>query len=278
MKTVQAYRVSAEQLAAFEQDGVVCLRGVFDPGEVERMREASLALMNAGSARARGGADDKVGGPRFFSTAFMSSSDERFRQFAHASVLPSVAAQMMGTQTVRFFYDQLFIKEAGAASTTPWHNDLPFWPLLGGDILSFWVALSPVDAENSGVHYVAGSHRWQTMFQAVTPDFDPAFMDPALKPAPDYFDPSARGDEKILSWDLQPGDVLVHHPLTAHGAAGNGSLAQTRIGLSIRYMGRDVQWDPRPHVMRLAVEPAVPRGAYPADDRAFPLCEVTADA
>lgn len=262
--------VTEADIAAYDRDGAICLRNVVDYDWVERMREASLRLMHGGTARMRGGVDDSTGGPKFFSAAFLHESDPLFREFAMTSALPGVAAAIMRTPAVRLFYDQLFIKEPGTKSRTDWHNDLPYWPLRGNDIVSIWVALTPVDRESSGVEYVAGSHRWGRMFQALTPDRDPRFMDPTLEPAPDFSLPAEREAQKMLSWTMSAGDVLVHHPLTVHGAGGNATLKQPRIGLSIRYMGRDVQWDPRDYVMKLPVEPAVAAGDYPADDRAFP--------
>src|ERR1700722_14689294 len=56
---------------------------------------------------------------------------------------------------VSLFYDQAFIKEPGTQSATDWHQDLPFWPALGNDLVSLWVALTPVTVEGSGVEYVA---------------------------------------------------------------------------------------------------------------------------
>lgn len=271
-QSTSLYRVSDEDIRAFRRDGVVCLRNVVGADTVAMMRDASLDVMENGGGRARLGANDQAAGPRFFSSTFLANSDDRFSAFALKSVMPGVAAQMMQVSDVRFFYDQLFIKEPGTTSVTAWHNDLPYWPLRGNDILSFWVALTPVDAQSSGVQYVAGSHLWRTMFQAITPDMDPAFLNPDWKPAPNYSDPHERGEARLLSWDMEPGDVLVHHPLTAHGAGGNASASRMRIGLSLRYMGGDVQWDPRPYVMKLPVAPEVAEGAYPADDRAFPLC------
>lgn len=265
------YRVADADLEAFGRDGVVCLRNVVAAEEVTRMRDASLAFMNEGKGRTRDGASDKQSGGRFFSAAFLGTIDPAFATFAADSVLPEVAAQLMKVDQVRFYYDQLFIKEPGATSPTAWHNDLPYWPLLGEDIVSLWVALTPVNRETSGVQYVAGSHRWKTMFRAITPDNDPAFMDLSMDPCPNYSDPEQVGDLTVLSWDMQPGDVLAHHPLTAHGASGNASSSQPRIGLSIRYLGRDVRWDPRPYVMKLPVEPEVAAGTFPADDRAFPI-------
>lgn len=245
MTDLANYQLSDADLAAFRRDGVVCLRNVVPQADVARMRDASLAFMKEGRGRTRDGASDTEAKGRFFSAAFVGTVDERFKDFAADSVLPGVAAQLMATDRVRFYYDQLFIKEPGATSPTAWHNDLPYWPLLGEDIVSLWVALTPVSRDTSGVQYVAGSHRWNTMFRAITPDNDAKFADPDLKPCPDYSDPEIARGHEVLSWDMQPGDVLAHHPLTAHGAGGNASADPTRIGLSIRYLGEDVRWNPR---------------------------------
>jgi len=51
---------------------------------------------------------------------------------------------------------------------------------------------------------------------------------------------------EILSWNLNPGDIIVHHPLTLHGSSGNKSSKTRRRGLALRYIGDDVTWDDRP--------------------------------
>jgi len=260
--------VTDEEVAAFQRDGVVCLRQVFDAAWCGLLRDAALDAMNGGRGRVR---EPQLGEGqgRFYSSVYQSDLDPRFARLRDASPAPEVAARLMQADRVRFFYDQLFIKAPGTAAPTPWHNDLPFWPFRGNDLISLWIALSPVSAATSGVQYVAGSHRWNKMYRAVTPDYDPRFLDPSLEVCPDYGNGEHEGI-RVLSWDMQPGDVLCHHPLTVHGAAGNASQTQWRIGLSIRYLGNDVQWDPRPHTMSLRREPGVAPGAFPADDVALP--------
>ncbi len=51
---------------------------------------------------------------------------------------------------------------------------------------------------------------------------------------------------EVLSWDLQPGDMLIHHPLVVHSSSGNFSSNMRRRGLALRYIGDDVTWDDRP--------------------------------
>lgn len=264
-----ANSITQQDIDDFQRDGVVCLRGMFKPEWTDMLREASLEAMESGAGRTR---EPKLepGKGRFYSNVYLSDLDERFRLLRDASPASEIAAKLMGCDEVRYYYDQLFIKTPGTAAPTPWHNDLPFWPFRGNDLISIWIALTPVTAESSGVQYVAGSHRWNKMFRAVTPDYDPRFLDPALEECPDYGSPDTPAAGKVLSWDMQPGDILCHHPLTVHGAAGNKSATQTRVGLSIRYLGPDVQWDPRPHTMTLRRPPNVEPGQYPADDIAFP--------
>lgn len=261
--------VTDEDVVAYERDGVVCLRQVFDAAWCEMLHEAALQAMDSGQGRVR---EPQLGAGkgRFYSSVYQSDLDPRFALLRDASPAPEVAARLMRSDSVRFFYDQLFIKSPGTAAPTPWHNDLPFWPFRGNDLISLWIALAPVSRQTSGVQYVAGSHRWNKMFRAVTPDFDPRFMDETMEVCPDYGD-GRHPEERVLCWDMQPGDVLCHHPMTVHGAAGNASQTQWRIGLSIRYLGRDVQWDPRPHTMSLRRDPGVAPGEFPADDVALPV-------
>jgi len=58
-------------------------------------------------------------------------------------------------------------------------------------------------------------------------------------------------NSKVLSWDMEPGDMLVVHPWTLHYSSGNPS-ADWRIALSVRMFGDDIRWAPRPDCVNLA--------------------------
>lgn len=269
--------VTEADIEAYERDGAVCLRGMFDDDWVTRMRDATMAYRAAGAGRLRVVQKEKEEG-QFYSNVFMCGSDPDFLAFRDESPAAKIAAALMRVDKVRFWYDQLFVKDPGTSAVTQWHHDLPFWPFLGEHLISIWVAFTPVSKATSGVEYIAGSHRWGKFYRPITPDEDPAFANPDLEPCPNF---SEREDDpalKFLSWDLQPGDCLCHHPLTVHGAGGNKSADQLRIGLSIRFLGEDVQWDPRPYTVKLPMEPDVPKGAFPADDRLFPVIWERGDA
>lgn len=261
--------ITDQQRADYERDGVVCIRGQFDQEWIDRMRAACERDMAASEGRVRE-IENEDGDATFYSKVFMWRDDTDFKDYIFSSPAARIAAELMGVDAVRFYYDQLFIKTPGASAPTQWHQDLPFWPFRGNHIASVWLALTPVTQESSGVVYIAGSHKWDKFYRATTPDEDPRFTDPDLEVCPDFHQEFDNPDYKFLSWDLEPGDVLVHHPLTVHGAGGNRSASQGRIGLSVRYLGGDAVWDPRKYVMMVEGTEHLEAGKFPADDNVFP--------
>lgn len=265
--------ITDEDIATFERDGVVCLRGMFDADWIARMNTAIDQIMDADHPLARPREVTKaVGGKsgRYHINSFVWHWNDDFRAFNMESPAAEIAARLMGADSVRLFYDQVFVKEPHTNERTDWHQDLPFWPLLGEQILSVWVALTPVNDQNSALEYIAGSHKWGKFYAAAIPDKDPNFRS-ELEPCPDFNEMRGKPGYNFLSWDMQAGDCLVHHPLTVHGSAGNFSPTQRRAAISTRYFGPDTRWDPRPATMKITGDPQLEPGAFPADDRVFPV-------
>ena len=98
------------------------------------------------------------------------------------------------------------------------------------------------------MEYIKGSHKWNKFFApasfAKDSGFDDNYEKMGLEPMPDIN--SNLEDYKLLSWDVNPGDIIVHHPLVIHGSSGNFSSDTRRRGLALRYIGDDVTWDNRP--------------------------------
>ena len=214
--------ITEEQVARFREDGAICIRNVLDREWCERMNAAVERLLLKPGKRAREAT--KAGDPgRFHMNVFMWRWDPDFREFALQSPLPELGAALLGADRVSLFYDQAFIKEPGTRSATDWHQDLPFWPALGDDIISLWVALTPVTIEGSGVEYVAGSHKWGKFYRAVTPDKDAKFTNVELEECPDFSQLKDASQHRFLSWECDAGDIICHHPLVVHGAGGNAA-------------------------------------------------------
>ncbi len=150
--------ISDPDVAAYDRDGVVCLRGQFESHWIERLRAAVARDLAAPGPNATNFAEGSTAG-KFFGDMFMWRSDPDFRAAALESPAPAIAARLMDSSGADFFYDQLFVKEPGTAHPTPWHQDQPYWPVKGWQITSVWIALDPIDRSNGAVEFIAGSHR-----------------------------------------------------------------------------------------------------------------------
>jgi len=231
--------LTTEEIRSYQEDGVIMLKQALDPNW--------MAMVEAGIEEARNKSS--------FLGKFMSRKVEDYqmdiflwkridilRDLIYYSPCAELARQLMGSNEVRFFYDQSFVKEPGTDAPTPWHQDLSFWPISGEQICSFWIPCDPVNRENSGLLYVKGSHRWQQRFKAISPDYVATLIDEEMEDIPDI---NANPEKyELLDWDMEPGDILVFHPLTLHGSYGNASRERRRRALALRWTGDDVVYTP----------------------------------
>jgi ectoine hydroxylase-related dioxygenase (phytanoyl-CoA dioxygenase family) len=232
-----------EVAAALDRDGATVVRGVVAQDWIERMRGAIDAEMAGASATAS--EYGKAAG-RFYGDFFLWLRNAGFRDFVFDSPLPELAAGAMRSATVNLLYDQLFVKEPGSLERTPWHQDLPYWPVEGEQILSIWVPFDAAGPDNGVVTYVRGSHLWGKTYrpQAFDERNAGAFAASPYERMPEIDADSGR--HELLSWSLEPGDVLIHKGLTIHGAAGNQSTDRRRRALAVRYTGDDARYSLRP--------------------------------
>lgn len=233
----------ADAVAALRRDGAAVLRGVVPMEWIERMRGAIEVEMTGDSPTA---AEYGRKAGRFYGDFFIWRHNPDFRAFATESPLPALAARLMESRGVNLFYDQLFVKEPGSIERTPWHQDLPYWPVKGLQIVSIWVPFDRATPDNGVVAYIQGSHLWGRTFrpQAFDNANAGAFASSPYEILPDIDAEPAQ--YRFLSWSLEPGDVLVHLGLTIHGAPGNATANVRRRALALRYTGDDARYDPRP--------------------------------
>jgi ectoine hydroxylase-related dioxygenase (phytanoyl-CoA dioxygenase family) len=77
--------------------------------------------------------------------------------------------------------------------------------------------------------------------------------------------------QRLIGWDVGPGDVLAFHYRTLHGAPGNTSTTRRRA-VSLRWLGDDARFGVRPWTTSPPFEPngLVDGGSLDGDVR-FPL-------
>ncbi|MDX2221561.1 MAG: phytanoyl-CoA dioxygenase family protein [Rhodospirillaceae bacterium] len=233
--------ITDEDRAAYARDGAVCLRNVFDRDWIDSLLPIARRLLVDG---------EDFGLLPHVPGSWMARKIPEFREFAFRSPIGEAAGRALGSQWVRFFVDIFFAKPPRSTAATPWHSDRSGWPFSGTMIPSFWMPLTPVSRAN-GLEVIAGSHRQDLYYWNITAMSKKMIRPPDRLNIPDA--ETVRGDPNytFLGWDMEPGDALLIHPWALHYSSGN-STDDWRIALTVRLLGDDTRWDPRPECVGLA--------------------------
>ncbi|MBR8837272.1 MAG: phytanoyl-CoA dioxygenase family protein [Stigonema ocellatum SAG 48.90 = DSM 106950] len=225
MPKLKTEKISSPQVEAFEKDGVICVKNVLDDNWIEKMRTAvERNLLN--SVGVRGSKKVQLHVVHDYS---LWHRDEDFRALVFESPLAKIAAQLLKSEKLNFLGDGFFVKKPTAESSVRWHNDQPYWPVQGWKCCKIWLTLDHVTKENGRLEYIKASHLWN---KELDDNSDTSwFCEP-------------EGD-KLLSWDMEPGDCLVHHFLTIHHSVTNTS-SSIRRAIVTNWAGDDVTYNYRP--------------------------------
>jgi ectoine hydroxylase-related dioxygenase (phytanoyl-CoA dioxygenase family) len=262
--------VAPETIEAFQRDGAVILRGALSDEWLARLAEGvEHNRTNPSEWSHWYTRDDEAIG---FWTDYVTWRDvEPYRATAFESGLAEIAGELMRSDTVRFFHEHVLVKEPGAAERTPWHHDQPYYCIDGDQNLSMWIALDAVPAE-TGMRFIAGSHRWNRWFVPRRfVDHAPYVDDPdgRYELVPDL--DAAIDDHEVLAFDVKPGDIVCFHYRVLHDAPGN-HLSSRRRAVSLRWLGDDSVFATRPWQVSPPYEPdGLVEGGPLGDDPRFPL-------
>ncbi|MGA8260943.1 MAG: phytanoyl-CoA dioxygenase family protein [Arenicellales bacterium] len=233
--------ISPEQILQFQSDGVLLLRGVFHEW-VDSLREGVARNMadpgpNAKHYREAGSEAE------FFGDYCNWRRIPEYRAFLFESPAAAIAAQLTGSHSIRLFHEHVLVKQPGAGTATPWHQDQPYYCVDGDQVCSLWLALDPVARENS-IEYIAGSHRWNKAFRPERFNRQPLYENSEYEVLPDIEAERARYD--IRGWEIEAGDAIAFHFMTVHGAPPNRSQTRPRRAFSSRWLGDDTRFAVRP--------------------------------
>lgn len=267
MDTKPARDLTEEEITSYERDGVVCLRGIYSPQWVETLT-AVLDDFYASSTNTMPGVS-----PTFKEAHWYWLENDVVRDFVLYGPTARIAQQAMRSSKVNFFYDQIFIKGAKTSDPTPWHHDMTFFPLAGSQISSIWTSVDAVDVDGSALEFIAGSHKWGKRWKPVAIG-GTVVSEEKLEALPDI--DADRSEYDILSWSLEPGDALLFHAHTVHGARGNSSATKMRRAISTRWCGDDVVYWPVKGQMPLPRKVGLEKGE-PLSGEMFPQILPTLD-
>ncbi len=236
-------RITPEVREAYARDGVVLLRQALHP-EWLLLIELGLnrVLRDPGQAKHLffDGTEQE-----FVETVRNTEVSPELQRLMYDSPLADMMATLLDSPDIWLYSDEFFVKGPGGGRT-PWHQDLPYWPMEGSKIASAWISLDPLPAAEC-LEYVAGSHhglRYDGFNpRRVAEDPTLPYFGSEYPPLPDI--EADRTAWPIVSWDITPGDVILAHPAVLHGGGPTGPTSRRRA-ITIRMYGDDIVYAPRP--------------------------------
>ncbi len=218
---------------AYNTDGVVVVRNVLTAYWLEALRHAVDHELQKGR--------------RYFANRNMRMEGGVFLDFCLNSGIGRIAADLANARCSSLIFDHIFAKEAGTKTRTGWHTDQPYWPI-SGPIMTTWIALDPVDDDNGALEFIPGSHAWGKKYRPFKTGKNGEFLeyfkldDPQYSDMPDF--EAERERHTMVSWDLQPGDLLAFDGFMVHSAKGNRTSTRPRRGYAIRFATEGATYQP----------------------------------
>jgi ectoine hydroxylase-related dioxygenase (phytanoyl-CoA dioxygenase family) len=228
----------------YARDGVVLLPRILDEralADALAAWEWSLANPGPGASRFASPSSEAT----FYQDLYNPRCLDGYTAMLKASPLPGLIAAIWGAPEVWFMYEQVFLKEGGEARRTPWHQDSSYLAIAGDHLAVAWITFDAMDAAHS-LEFVRGSHRGVlhngSRFE-LGDDTAPLHPTSPMPRLPDI--EARRSDFDIVSFPVEPGDVVLFHPAQLHGGAPTHAGLRRRT-LTLRFFGTNAVYDERP--------------------------------
>jgi phytanoyl-CoA hydroxylase len=253
--------LSEEQIRRFREDGFLNYGPVLTPEETAELRTALERCLNGESdAKPEALRNISAGqseGNVVIQVVNIFEAEPAFRKHLYNDRIVPMVADLMGTDTVRVWHDQVQVKPPKNGGPTIWHQDHPYWPVIQpADLVSAWVALEDATVENGCMSMVPKSHSWGQYKDGTVgsnPDGWGPDADPSLLPE--------GADTTPVACEVPAGGVVFHHCLTWHGAPPNRS-EKNRPAIAVHYMPGWTRYEPegRSHLVErhITVAPGDP--------------------
>ena len=206
-------RREALQLAAWERDGYVIVRGLLSPAECARLERA--VTCDGGIEEHAYGRDDG-NGRRTRMALWNHPGNDVTGAIARIPRVRKTMERLLGGP-VYHYHTKLMMKDARTGGAHLWHQDYGYWvnngcpfPQMG----TCFIPIDKMDAQNAGLKVIKGSHQMgliqhkTTGAQAEVDQLRLGYAERLLE---------------TVQLEMEPGDACFFHCLTLHASGQNHS-------------------------------------------------------
>jgi phytanoyl-CoA hydroxylase len=230
--------LTADQIARFETDGYLLLRGMVAQEDCERMLavtrdhlQRAIPPLEYEAEVGYEGAPASLEAPGGRTARRLRSAWQRDASFHDWAASPRLAAmlrQLLREPVVLSLahHNCVMTKHPDFGTATGWHRDIRYWSYTRPDLISVWLALGHEDADNGALKFIPGSHRIP--------------LAPGQMDALDFLRPELAENQALFAQGVTPvlerGDVVLFHSKLFH-AAGRNNSAQMKASVVFAYRG-----------------------------------------
>lgn len=228
------------ELAQFERDGYVIVRGLAPAATVAHLREVALTHLAEPRPPVEYETDtqypgappsiDAPGGRTVRRLLQAYARDAVFREWALSPSLALRLRQLLGArlELSQAHHNCIMTKNPAYSSVTNWHRDIRYWSFEKPELVSVWLALGEEHHKNGCLLLLPGSHRMEFRREQLD--------------AAQFLRTELEENQVLLRTQiaagLQAGDVLFFHCRLFH-AAGHNQTAETKLSVVHTYHAAD---------------------------------------
>lgn len=200
---------------------IALLRAEYDR-EFTRARAGETSFRNLSTNKDADLEEQNAAEKQLLQIMQMCERNIHFRELLYHERILDIIEDLIGPN-IQLFHDQGLFKPAYQGGEVFWHQDNAYWRCSPPNLVSCWLTLDDVDADNGAMQFLPGTH-----FQAQ--EHDHANASDTLLDLGDRV-----GDAKAVVADLPAGGIAIHHCQVLHHTAPNTTDRQRRA-LAIHYM------------------------------------------
>jgi hypothetical protein len=201
------------QLAQYEDDGYLLMKGYFTNEEIGLLRRA--AKEDRALDEHSYGKDDGEGG-NVRLALWNHPGDGVYGMFARCRRVTDAADQILGDEAYHY-HSKMIMKDPFVGGAWAWHQDYGYWyqnGVLTPNLVSVMIAVDPATRENGCLQVIKASHKIGRVDHVLTGDQAGADMERVNV---------ALERNELVYCEMEPGDALFFHSNLLHRSDQNSS-------------------------------------------------------
>lgn len=229
MESFQSYKNK------FWNDGFIKIPSFLNEGEVVEIRKGLLKEIKNNLRKV----PDSAKKYRESKIEFITNIDKYFSSDFNALLkttrFENIVQELLGTEG-ELHISEVILKRPKVGLGYHVHQDDFYFCVEGHEALNVWIPLNEVSPNNGGIYYFKGSHKQGLLNHQIVGPRDYSCIE------------QVKDLEKVEIYAM-PGDIVIHHCLTAHGSSPNIS-SHRRTAISRIYKSKSAGSDQSRAILR----------------------------